>query len=377
VRLYEDGVYPTENGRARFAAVAYKPVAEARDARYPFSLTTGRLRDQWHGMSRTGTLGRLFGHVAEPTVELNRGDMARRGLTEGALVTVTSRRGSMVLPAVASDTIAPTQAHIAMHWGEEFISGHDAEGQALHGVNGLTTPAFCPSSKQPELKHTAVRIETVQLPWQMLGLAWLPQAQALAAREALKPLMGAFGFAVCVPFGREPHSEALAGVLWRAAALEPASDALLNQIEAVLGLQGDATLRYQDKRLGQRRAIRIDRHQHEGTQVHTLRGVMLVGDTRAEAWIKTLLQDELPAQAYGRLLLAPGAEAPVAVVAKGKQVCTCFNVTEPQIVDTLGHCQGSTDERLAQLQGELKCGTNCGSCIPALRGYVKASIAAA
>ena len=222
-----------------------------------------------------------------------------------------------------------------------------------------------------------MRVETVDLPWQMLGLAWLPQEQALAAREALKPLMKAFGFAVCVPFGREPHSDQLAGVLWRAAALEPASDTVLDQIEAILGLKHAHTLRYQDKRLGQRRAIRIERQQHEGVDNQTLHGVMLVGDTRAEAWIKTLLQDELPAQAYGRLLLAPGAQAPVAVVAKGKQVCTCFNITEPQITEQLGRCQGNTDERLAQLQGELKCGTNCGSCIPALRGLVKASIQAA
>jgi assimilatory nitrate reductase catalytic subunit len=372
-RLYEDGRFPTPDGRARFAAAAYHPVVEARDARYPFALTTGRLRDQWHGMSRTGTLGRLFGHVAEPAVELNAGDMARRGLAEGALVQVRSRRGAMVLPATASDTIAPGGAHIAMHWGEEFIGGHDPEGQPLHGINGLTQPAFCPSSKQPELKHAAVRIEPMPLPWQMLGLAWLPQAEAVAAREALKPLMGAFGYAVCVPFGREPHDQGLVGVLWRAAALTPASDELLDRIEQILGLAGPATLRYQDKRLGQRRAMRLDR---DG-ETQTLRGVMLVGDTRAEAWIKTLLQDELPAQAYGRLLLAPGAQPPVAVQAKGKQVCTCFNVTEPQIIEQLGQCRGSADERLAQLQGALKCGTNCGSCIPALRGYVKVSIAAA
>ena len=91
VRLYEDGVFPTPDGRARFANVAYKPVAEPREARYPFSLTTGRLRDQWHGMSRTGTLGRLFGHVAEPTVQMNPQDMARRLLKEGDLVHVALR----------------------------------------------------------------------------------------------------------------------------------------------------------------------------------------------------------------------------------------------------------------------------------------------
>ncbi len=58
VRLYEDGVFPTADGKAKFANTVYTPVAESRESRFPFSLTTGRLRDQWHGMSRTGTLGR-------------------------------------------------------------------------------------------------------------------------------------------------------------------------------------------------------------------------------------------------------------------------------------------------------------------------------
>ncbi len=95
-RLYEDGIFPTPDGKARFVNTVYKPVAEPRESRYPFSLTTGRLRDQWHGMSRTGTLGRLFGHVAEPSVQMNASDMARRLLKDGDLVYVTSKRGSIV-----------------------------------------------------------------------------------------------------------------------------------------------------------------------------------------------------------------------------------------------------------------------------------------
>ena len=63
-RLYDDGVFPTADGRARFVDAPYAPPAEPRDARFPFALNTGRLRDQWHGMSRTGSIGRLFGHVA-------------------------------------------------------------------------------------------------------------------------------------------------------------------------------------------------------------------------------------------------------------------------------------------------------------------------
>jgi assimilatory nitrate reductase catalytic subunit len=82
----------------------------------------------------------------------------------------------------------------------------------------------------------------------------------------------------------------------------------------------------------------------------------------------------LPADAYGRLLLMPGAKAPVAVKAKGKQVCTCFNVSEEAIQAQLANSEGSDDQRLSRLQGDLKCGTNCGSCIPELRRLVKHTV---
>ncbi|MDP2742242.1 MAG: molybdopterin-dependent oxidoreductase, partial [Hydrogenophaga sp.] len=81
-RLYEDGNFPTADGKARFAALTWKPVAEPRESRFPFSLTTGRLRDQWHGMTRTGTLGRLFGHVSEPMVQMHPQDIERRALKD-------------------------------------------------------------------------------------------------------------------------------------------------------------------------------------------------------------------------------------------------------------------------------------------------------
>ena len=98
---------------------------------------------------------------------------------------------------------------------------------------------------------------------------------------------------------------------------------------------------------------------------------MLAGDTSAEAWIATLLREELPAQSYGRLLLSPGARAPLAVQSRGKPVCTCFNVTDLAIQGELGRCSGTPDERLAALQGTLKCGTNCGSCIPELKRMIR------
>lgn len=360
-RLYEDGAFPTPDGRARFANVAYKPVAEPRESRYPFSLTTGRLRDHWHGMTRTGTLGRLFGHVAEPVVQMNPQDMMRRLLKDGDLVHVTSKRGSIMLPVAGSAEIGMSQAFIAMHWGGEYLGGCSSTGERLAGVNAITTSAYCPTSKQPELKHAAVKILKAELPWTLLGIAWLPEESALTAREELRRLMAAFPFAACVPFGRERT-----GVLFRAAAHDAPPDELLQKIEGLLGLGTDA-LRYADKRRGQRRAVRLERKGAEAS----LEAFLLAGDTSAESWIRTLLQDELPAQSYGRLLLVPGAKAPVAVQSRGRQVCTCFNVSDAAIQVHLASSTGGEADRLASLQGTLKCGTNCGSCIPELKKMVR------
>ena len=380
VRLYEDGIFPTDDGKARFVNTVYKPVAEPRESRYPFSLTTGRLRDQWHGMSRTGTLGRLFGHVAEPSLQMNAQDMARRQLLDGDLVHVTSKRGSIVVPLQASPEVAVSQAFMAMHWGSEYLSGLSSSGEPLAGVNALTTSAYCPSSRQPELKHAAVKILKAELPWSLLAMAWLPDDEVLAAREQLKPLMAAFAFSSCVPFANQvPLGEAgrqRSGVLFRAAAFEAPPAGLLEKIEGILGLGGADVLRYADRKKGQHRTARLVRH---GEQAE-LAGFVLAGDVSAQAWIKTLLQDELPAQSYGRLLLLPGAKAPVALQSRGKPVCTCFSVTDAEIgacLTDITHAVGgagylaSEDERLLVLQDKLKCGTNCGSCVPEIKRLIR------
>jgi assimilatory nitrate reductase catalytic subunit len=385
-RLYEDGLFPTADGKARFVNTAYKPVAEPRESRYPFSLTTGRLRDQWHGMSRTGTLGRLFGHVAEPSVQMNPQDMARRLLKENDLVHVTSKRGSILVPVQASPEVGMSQAFIAMHWGAEYLSGVSSTGHPLAGVNALTTSAYCPSSKQPELKHAAVKILKAELPWSLLAVAWLPEGEALAAHEQLKALMKTFPFTSCVPFSNNTPLETSetppdqrgrerTGLLFRAAAHEAPPDEMLATLERILGLSGPDILHYADRKKGQRRTVRLVRTAEQAQ----LTGFVLAGDTSAQAWITTLLKDELPAQAYGRLLLLPGAKPPVAVQSRGKPVCSCFNVSDVAIDEHLQSISPESDAarsdeaRLTSLQQALKCGTNCGSCVPELKRRVRAS----
>jgi assimilatory nitrate reductase catalytic subunit len=372
VRLYADSVFPTADGRAQFAAVPHRPVAEARESAFPFSLITGRLRDQWHGMSRTGTLGRLFGHVPEPSLQIHPQDMARRGLVQGELVRVTSRRGSVVVPVEATEELSLGQVFMAMHWGSEFLSGQGLQGEVLAGVNGLTTSAHCPTSKQPEFKHAAVRIDKAALPWTLLGLAWLPAEVAHTTQLALRAFMPQFAFATCVPFGRERS-----GVLFRAAATRAPDAHVLDDMERLLGLHTPNTLRYSDPKHGQRRAVRLyrpDAGQGASAEAAVLEAFFLAGDTRSQAWIKTLLQEELPAQAYGRQLLLPGAQAPSALAAAtaqaGPQVCTCLNIGQPAITRHLSATGGSASQRLASLQAELKCGTQCGSCVPELKRLV-------
>ena len=214
-----------------------------------------------------------------------------------------------------------------------------------------------------------MKVARAELPARVLALAWLSDERALAVREALRPLMAEFAFASCVPFGRERT-----GVLFRAAAAEPRrAPAVLAAIEALLGLDGHAAgarLHYADARRGQRRTVRLV-GQRRTTR---LEGFLLAGDIAAEAWIRPLLQEQLPAAAYGRSLLVAGRDAPVPTAPRGRQVCSCFDVSEREIVAALagaGAAMRAERRAAALVQAELKCGTQCGSCLPELRRLVR------
>ncbi|MBL8328507.1 MAG: molybdopterin-dependent oxidoreductase [Rubrivivax sp.] len=361
-RLYADGRFATPDGRAQLAAPAWRALAEPRDARYPVSLSTGRLRDQWHGMSRSGTLGRLFEHSAEPVLELHPQELQRRHWQDGELVRVQSRRGEQILPVKAQASVAPAQAFVAMHWGPEWISGG--------GVNTLMPQAVCPQSKQPELKHAAVRLEPAGLPWQIVAAAWLPAEQAWLLHQALRAQFGAHAFASCVPFGRETAEDLPQplGLLFRAArAQAPAPAELaatLQPLIEALDLVGPGVLRYADARAGQSRSMRLDAQGR-------LQGFLLAGDAAAQGWVLELLRAGAPAAAFGRALLAAGRQPPGPVAPRSPQVCACHDVSQARILDTLDTCAGTPADRLGILQQQLKCGTQCGSCLPAVKELIR------
>jgi assimilatory nitrate reductase catalytic subunit len=218
-----------------------------------------------------------------------------------------------------------------------------------------------------------VEVCKITMPWQLVAVAWLPADTAQTTRHAVRQLLQDQQFVSCVPFGDGGPSgpSSAVGLLLRAAGDAAPAPALLDTLEHLLGLQHPQTLRYLDSRRGQRRAVRLKRLTTPGDTRAHVQAVLLSGDTRAEAWLRALVQDQLPAQDFGLQLLASRATPPAGVVARGKVVCSCFGVTETAISAQLADCSGSDGERLAILQATLKCGTNCGSCLPELKRMVR------
>ena len=339
-RLYGDGRFATDSGRAQFVSEAYQAPRDKREARYPLSLLTGRLRDQWHGMSRTGTAALLFSHAPEAQLSLHPDELRRRHLNSGDLVAARSRRGSLILPVVADAAIRPGQAWLPMHWGDRFLKGL--------GSNVLTQPAFDPLSKQPELKLSTIEVSKVELPWQLFALV---EGDVQHRLSQLRPLFDGFAFASLTLTGRERPALQI-----RAASVVAPEPDLLAQIDALLDLDHGPVLSYDDPRRTVGKRVRI-----EDGRITALR---LAGETMARDWLKSLWQEGKADAELRRWLLAPRSTPPGSAADQQlqKTLCNCLNVSEQAI------CAGiARGLDLDGLKNELKCGTSCGSCVPEIK----------
>src|SRR5512143_4104037 len=294
-RLYADGVYPTASGRAQFHAAPYRPLAEPVDARYPLHLNTGRLRDQWHAMSRSGKVARLFAHADTPLLAMAQRDLELRRLKPGDLVRVKSRRGEVVVAVEASDSLRPGQCFLPMHWGARFMGGL--------GINALTQPVFDSVSKQPELKHAAVQVAKAELPWRMSALAVGDGAKLL---DAVQPLLRACDYAAAGLAGRERDVLTL-----RLAHTQPLPESLLAELDAALGLDDPlAVLQYQDSPRGISKRVRVD-----GGRVTAAR---LTGETAAFDWLRDVVVEGVDAAPLRAWMLAPVARPPAGASGRGR-----------------------------------------------------------
>jgi ferredoxin-nitrate reductase len=157
-RLYEDRRPPTPDRRARFGPTPHAEPADAPDPEFPVVLTTGRVADQWHTMSRTGKSATLRAAAGVPALSVHPQDGEVYGLTDGAGVRVRSRRAGAVVLTVAFDDGLPRGVAFApFHWG----ALHAPPGAGA--LNAVSHHAVDPTSKQPELKAMAVALEPVKL----------------------------------------------------------------------------------------------------------------------------------------------------------------------------------------------------------------------
>jgi len=346
-RLYEDGRFATADARARFVDVRHATVAEATDARHPLHLNTGRLRDQWHGMSRTGLAGRLYNHAEIPVAACHPDDLQRRGIAPGELVRIKNRRGEIVLPAAVDPAQKPGHVFLPMHWGRRRLNSA--------GANELTVAALDPHSKQPEFKHAAIRIEPANLPWRGLLLRRTTDPeQALRWNRELAPLLVSFGYAALALAGRETT------VLTLQLAAAAAPDAqVLARLAAILGLDAAQALNFADARRGiAKRALVED---------GVLAGLALFGETAAGNWLKEAMLADQAIEPLRSWLFLPAATPPANLAHhRGRIVCNCRNVAETDIAEAVA-TGADTQEAVQERTG---CGTGCGACLPELKKMV-------
>ncbi|MCP5141348.1 MAG: molybdopterin-dependent oxidoreductase [Gammaproteobacteria bacterium] len=332
-RRFDDGRFDTADGRARIVAIDPRPPVNATDLDYPLVLNTGRVRDQWHTMTRTGKSPRLAGHIAEPYCEIHPLDAARYGIEDRELVRVHSRWGRAVLRVQFSEGQRLGAIFAPMHWNDRF-------GQCGR-INPVVNPATDPISGQPEFKHTPVRVEAYRPAWHGFILS----------RRRFEP--GVAGY----------WSRSIGRGYWQMqiAGDQAPGDWPAHARELLCGEAASPEwLEFHDKAGGSYRAARFA----DGK----LDSAIFIGpDHRLPPhdWVASLFRAEQIAPRERMWLLA-GEPGPGGKDA-GRIVCACFSVGLNTLVDAIREQGLVTPEAIG---AALQAGTNCGSCVPELRALI-------
>jgi len=308
---------------ARFIATPYRPPAAAPDAAYPLRLLTGRLRDQWHTMTRTGLVPRLMAHAPEPVLAIHPADTA---LADGGLAAVESPHGRAVL-RLRHDPSLPRGACFApMHWTDRFAPAAR--------INAAVNAAVDPVSGQPELKHTPVRVVPAPMRWHGFLLARQRLGADLAPWCAL------------LPAGGEVWRHELAGT-------EAPADAFARLRARLLGPEARWVV-LEDLAGDTHRAARLANGR--------LDAVLFLGPTPAlppRDWLVSLFaRDQIGSAARRTLLAGVASDAPP----PSPTLCVCHGVTEATVCQALR----AGAKTLAAIGAATGAGTGCGSCRPEL-----------
>ncbi len=324
---------------ARLVPTPYRSLAQPADDDWPLVLNTGRVRDQWHTMTRTGQAPRLMTHQREPLLEMHPADAERLGLASGGLAEVETRHGRSVMPVRVTAAQRTGEVFAPMHWTDAYSSAGP--------IGRLAGAATDPVSGQPELKGTPVRVSPVATFWRGL----------LLRREAAPPDAGPYYWA------RAPLTQ---GQAFELAGREPLPSGQGTQawVLALLGVPEDAELViYADPGRGAFRYAAIVDERLEAC---------LLLSRRAEDWPQRadLMASlgEAVAPAARLALLAGSGGGEIAAAATGRTVCSCFAVGLKTLLDTIAERRLTS---VAAIGRALRAGTNCGSCVPELAAILR------
>ncbi|OAN50042.1 nitrate reductase [Magnetospirillum moscoviense] len=335
-RMFADGRFFTADGKARLVAVTARPPREMPNVDWPLRLNTGRYRDQWHTMTRTGLSARLSGHRSEPLLDINPIDVGRLNLLDGALVRVKSRLGDYVARLRATTDQRPGDVFLPMHWTDRFAA------RAI--VGRLLAGHVDPVSGQPESKHMPVKIEPFTADWSAVLVA--------AAPLDLPDLPWWVRHAADGAQITELAGDSPAQVQGLVAALDARFGR--NRLEVMDPARGIARYAWMDG-------------EH-------LAAALFVGRDRPDvvrAWVARLVGRAVASASERAAVLA--GKAPAGQTDQGAIVCACFSVGLATIEAAIRD-QHLTD--VAQIGAALKAGTGCGSCIPELKGLLARKVAA-
>jgi len=332
-RLFEDGRFLHPDGRARFVPTPPRMPAGAANEEFPLVLNTGRIRDQWHTMTRTGRSPRLAEHLPEPFVDLHAQDALSLAVRDGELARVSSPLGSIVARVRTSGEIARGALFVPIHW-----SGVNAS-QARPGA--LIHAVVDPISGEPEFKHTAARVAPFPVEW--YGFLLTRTAIDITNVTWWATLQGD-GFFRYELAGREVPSDWSQWMRQRLGALD----------------SGDDYLDYHDPASGIHRAARLVENRLAACLFVSRRP-----DLPERSWLAGLFaKDAL--EAPERVGLLAGRPAGTQKEC-GPLVCSCFGVGRETLRRLIAQHE-LTDAR--QVGARVKAGTNCGSCLPEIRALL-------
>ena len=330
-RLFGDGRFYHPDQKARMIAVTPRLPAALADEAFPMVLNTGRSRDQWHTMTRTGRSPRLASHAPEPTLSLHPADALRFGLVENGLAKVTGKRSSALLRVALDSGLRRGDVFAPIHWTDRTASG------AV--VGSLIDAAVDPFSGQPELKHAPVMVEPFTAGWHGVLLSRTPMEMP---RDIYWSKAAGKSHSIWRLAGGEGQDWPVTARDW-------------------LGNDGE-WIEFLDPNRGHYRCARLVDGRLEGVLFIFRWATDFSPDWVAAAFGSAAIEGD------ERATLVAGAP-PGGDRGSDKTVCACFSVGLAAIRAVI---RDNSLTSAVEVGAMLKAGTNCGSCVPEIRAILAA-----